>query len=113
MRRADARACRTGDAAISGTDRGRTGARSASCGGPSDSTGEHDLWYATRSPAGTWDTPVKAVDQTDVMAVSANVLPPSGANGGRKVLGIVFDRETGLKNKGAVHYTEVALPTAP
>jgi hypothetical protein len=79
--------------------------------GPSDTTGEHDLWYATRSPAGTWSTPGKALDNTDVMAISANVYTHSPSHGGRKVLGVVFDKETGISDMGAVHYTEVPLPT--
>jgi hypothetical protein len=67
----------------------------------------HDMWTDVRSSA--WGADTEILDGTDVMAISANVFEHSAANGGRKVLGIVFDQETGIADAGAVHYTEIEL----
>jgi hypothetical protein len=66
----------------------------------------HDLW----ADAGAWGADAEILDDTDVMAVSANVYTHSAANGGGRVLGIVFDRETMIKDEGAVQYAELSLP---
>ena len=66
----------------------------------------HDLW----GDAGPWGTDAEILDDTDAMAVSANVYTHSAANGGGRVLGIVLDRETGTVNEGAVQYAEISLP---
>jgi hypothetical protein len=76
----------------------------------------HDLWGDVR--ATTFGADRELLDDTDVMAISANVFAHAAANGGRKVLGIVFDQVTGIADQGAVHYTEVELsaggsPPAP
>jgi hypothetical protein len=67
----------------------------------------HDLWHDVRAP--DWGVDEEVLDDADVMAISARVLTHAAANGGRKVLGIVFDQEMGIPDEGAVHYTEIEL----
>jgi hypothetical protein len=70
----------------------------------------HDLWTDVHS--GDWGADAELLDGTDVMAINANVFRHSAANGGRRVLGILFDQDTGTVDAGAVHYVEVELPSS-
>jgi hypothetical protein len=79
----------------------------------------HDLWADRRME--DWGSDLELLDgyevtdgdRVEVMAISANVLTHATTNGGRKVLAIVFDQDTGVADAGAVRYAEVELDVPP
>jgi hypothetical protein len=66
----------------------------------------HDLWMDARN--GGWGVDVPMVEATDAEIVSSNIFSHSAGNGGHKVIGTVFDVNTGLIDN-EVFYTELPL----
>jgi hypothetical protein len=68
----------------------------------------HGLWRDVRGDR-MWGRDIQVVDGAEAEIISANVFTQSPGNGGHKVVGIVFDANTGLADN-EVFYTDFGLP---
>lgn len=68
----------------------------------------HDLWAAKRTDE-TWGTDTEAVDGTNAMHVSANVITHHDGT----VLGFIWSEDAGVDSGDYVIYSQLALATDP
>lgn len=71
----------------------------------------NDIWYSRKS-GGAWGTDVEIQDATSAQSVSARVFTHSAGNGSQKVLGVVYDFDTGVESGGEPRYTEIGAATS-